>query len=187
LSTRRQASARARWVSTARGGSRRPLGPGPHLPGRFLTAPQPFAPQWDHRPAADRQVAHPDGAAVRVARTRSPHSPPRWPRSGRRAAARHPPARPRRPGSRAGRAAPAHTHYCADPPGASACWTIRHPQDMRDPRCRSGRLHRRQHHTAPRFMRRAPARGRGDVRAYTSVKLPRLHDSSSVAQVHTLH
>jgi hypothetical protein len=36
------------------------LGPGPHLAGRLTTAPEALAPPQHHRPAADRQVPHPD-------------------------------------------------------------------------------------------------------------------------------
>src|SRR5512132_730619 len=71
LPTRRHASARARSVSTARGRitTVRLLGPGPNPAGWLTTAPDPLAPGQHHRPAADRQVTHPDRApAVRSGR-----------------------------------------------------------------------------------------------------------------------
>jgi hypothetical protein len=40
------------------------LGPGPHPAGRLPAAPDPLGPQEHHRPAADRQVTHPDRAAA---------------------------------------------------------------------------------------------------------------------------
>ena len=40
------------------------LGPGPDLAGRLPTAPEALAPPQHHRPAADRQVAHPDRASA---------------------------------------------------------------------------------------------------------------------------
>ena len=43
---------------------RRPLGPGPYAAGQLTTAPEALAPQEHHRPAADRQVAHPHFAAA---------------------------------------------------------------------------------------------------------------------------
>jgi hypothetical protein len=43
---------------------RRPLGPGPHLAGRLPTAPEALVPGQHDRPAADRQVPHPDRAAA---------------------------------------------------------------------------------------------------------------------------
>jgi hypothetical protein len=45
------------------------LGPGPHRAGLLATAPEALAPGQHHRPAADRQVPHPDRApAVRGSR-----------------------------------------------------------------------------------------------------------------------
>jgi hypothetical protein len=41
-----------------------PLGPGPHAAGGLTTAPDALAPQEHHRPAADRQVTHPDRPAA---------------------------------------------------------------------------------------------------------------------------
>jgi hypothetical protein len=43
---------------------RRLLGPGPHPTGRLTTAPQALAPPQHHRPATERQVAHPDGPSA---------------------------------------------------------------------------------------------------------------------------
>jgi hypothetical protein len=42
----------------------RAFGPGPYPTGRLTTAPDPLAPGQHDRPAADRQVAHPDRAAA---------------------------------------------------------------------------------------------------------------------------
>jgi hypothetical protein len=115
---------------------RRPLGPGPHAAGELTTAPDPLAPPEHHRPAADRQVTHPDrAAAVEFGpHPTAPDSRSPWPSSGRRAPTRRPP--PPRPGppSRPGRAAWRLTHYPVDPPGASCLADVRHPQAMRGPR-----------------------------------------------------
>jgi hypothetical protein len=65
LPTRRHASARAPWVSTARGPIAATRSVQVRTPaGRLTTAPDPLAPGQDHRPAADRQVAYPDRVAA---------------------------------------------------------------------------------------------------------------------------
>jgi hypothetical protein len=137
LPTRRQASALARSVSTARGriaGVRsvqvRTLQAGSRQRHRRLRQ---ASTTGGHRLAGRAPAIRGGRAGWPV--HRSPHSRSPWPWSGRPAATRHPPAQPRRPLSRPGPAASTQTHYCVGPPGVSLLLDVRHPQDMRGPRC----------------------------------------------------
>jgi hypothetical protein len=137
---------------------RRPLGPGPHLAGGLMTAPEALSPQQHHRAAATGQVAHPGpyGGRVGWPAPRSRCSRPRWPWSGRRAATRRLPPRRRGPQSHPGPAALRLTHYGVDPPGASCLADVTHPQAMRGPRCCSGGSTSPSATHRPRFMTKSP-------------------------------
>jgi hypothetical protein len=115
------------------------FGPGPDPAGRLTTAPEAFAPPQHHRPAADRQIPHPDGATAVEC---GPH--PTAPTAGHRARGLD-------------RELPFATHELGrdeleavqvEQPGARRTTVmthlgllladVRHPQAMRGPRCRLG-------------------------------------------------
>ena len=142
LPTRRQASARARWVSTALGriGAARSVQVCTPQAGSRQRQIRLRQASTTGRPPTE-QVAHPDRtAAVELGPRPSGPAPDR----GGRGLDGEPPLaacdhRRRGPRSRPGRAAWSPTHSCGDPPGASCLADVTHPQARRGLRCCSGR------------------------------------------------